>query len=228
MRLVRRTVPGPSARTDPDLLPPVSPSTRPRSPTHLNQPRSGRRRHPPRHGGRRSGCRLAADASAFTAAGETSKIQIVIAPSGRARLSIERLGALEIPASLDWLHDTTASMLPRVDLPELLLEVHAWTGFLDAYVHVSGADARLKDLAVSVAASLTAEACNVGLVAVTDPEIEALTRPPPWQGPARSSSPGCGTAPRRRVDPSLDGTVALRRRVVSSPGKRRSNFPGLD
>jgi len=29
-------------------------------------------------------------------------------------------------------------MLPRVDLPEVLLEVHAWTGFLDEFTHVSG------------------------------------------------------------------------------------------
>jgi TnpA family transposase len=54
-------------------------------------------------------------------------------------------------------------MMPRVDLPELLLEVHAWTGFLDAYTHLADVSARTKDLAVSVAALLVAEACNVGL-----------------------------------------------------------------
>lgn len=67
-------------------------------------------------------------------------------------------------------------MLPRVELPELLLEVHAWTGFLHAYVHVSGHDTRMTDLPVSVAALLIAEACNVGLAPVTDPDVEALTR----------------------------------------------------
>ena len=67
-------------------------------------------------------------------------------------------------------------MLPRIDLPELLLEVHAWTGFLGAYVHVSGAEARMSDLPISVAALLVAEACNVGLTPVTDPDNEALTR----------------------------------------------------
>jgi hypothetical protein len=39
--------------------------------------------------------------------------------------------ALDGPASLAWLRSTAQAMLPRVDLPELLLEVHAWTGFLE-------------------------------------------------------------------------------------------------
>jgi len=30
------------------------------------------------------------------------------------------------------------AMLPRVDLPEVLLEVATWTGFLGAFTHVSG------------------------------------------------------------------------------------------
>ncbi len=35
----------------------------------------------------------------------------------------------------------------------------------------------MPNLPVSVAALLIADACNVGLVPVTDPEVEALTRP---------------------------------------------------
>ena len=68
-------------------------------------------------------------------------------------------------------------MLPRIDLPDLLLEVHAWTGFLDA-VHPRSAalGPRMDDLPVSVAALLVAEACNVGLTPVTDPDSPALTR----------------------------------------------------
>ncbi|WP_431031510.1 Tn3 family transposase [Plantibacter sp. RU18] len=107
-------------------------------------------------------------------AGEDARVKIVPAADGRARLSVERLEALEIPDSLTWLKATTASMLPAIDLPELLLEVHAWTGFLDAYVHVSGADTRLSDLAVTVAALLIADGCNVGLTPVTNPAVEAL------------------------------------------------------
>jgi TnpA family transposase len=109
-------------------------------------------------------------------AGDAANVRVVPDAGGRMRLSVERLDALEIPDSLVELRGLTAAMLPRVDLPELLLEVHAWTGFLHAYVHVSGHDTRMKDLPVSVAALLIAEACNVGLVPVIDADVEALTR----------------------------------------------------
>ena len=52
----------------------------------------------------------------------------------------------------------------------------AWTGFLDAYTHVGTLHPRMQDLPVSVAALLVAEACNVGLTPVTNPNEAALTR----------------------------------------------------
>ncbi len=109
-------------------------------------------------------------------AGPDSLISIVPGAEGRMRLSVDRLDAVDIPASLAELRAVTAAMLPHIDLPDLLLEVHAWTGFLNAYIHVSGAGTRVRDLATSIAALLIAEACNVGLVPVTDPAHEALTR----------------------------------------------------
>ena len=63
----------------------------------------------------------------------------------------------------------------RVDVPDLLLGVHVWTGYLDAYTHASGASARVEDLPISVAALLVAEACNVGLTPVVKPGVPALT-----------------------------------------------------
>jgi TnpA family transposase len=115
-------------------------------------------------------------ADRLTEAGDAPTMRIVPGAGGRMRLSVEHLDALDIPESLTELRELTAAMLPRIDLPELLLEVHAWTGFLHAYVHVSGERTRMNDLPVSVAALLIAEACNVGLVPVTDPNVEALTR----------------------------------------------------
>ena len=109
-------------------------------------------------------------------AGTDSSISVVPGAEGKMRLSVERLDAVDIPASLLELRVVTAAMLPRIDLPDLLLEVHSWTGFLDAYVHVSGAGTRVRDLAMSVAALLIADGCNVGLVPVTDPSRAALTR----------------------------------------------------
>lgn len=67
-------------------------------------------------------------------------------------------------------------MLPRVDLPDLIMEVHGWTGCLDAYTHLSEAEARMNELPVSVAACLIAEACNVGFAPVIAHGHPALSR----------------------------------------------------
>lgn len=57
-------------------------------------------------------------------------------------------------------------MLPRVDLPEVLLEVFSWTGADQAFTSVTGGEARLRDLHVSIAALLVAHGCNVGYTPV--------------------------------------------------------------
>jgi TnpA family transposase len=93
---------------------------------------------------------------------------------GRPHLApLERLAE---PASLLRLRERTSRMLPRIELPELLLEVDAWTGFTGAFTHASDAEARASDLATSVCAVLVASACNVGLVPVTNPAVPALRR----------------------------------------------------
>jgi TnpA family transposase len=92
------------------------------------------------------------------------------------QIRLERYGALPEPPSLALLSNLVARMLPRVDLPELLLEVHGWTGCLDEFTHISGAGARIEDLPLSVAALLVAEACNIGLRPVIKSGVPALTR----------------------------------------------------
>lgn len=47
---------------------------------------------------------------------------------GRVRLHLARLEASDEPPTLAALRELVARMLPRVDLPEVLLEVDAWTG----------------------------------------------------------------------------------------------------
>jgi hypothetical protein len=110
-------------------------------------------------------------------AGPDASVRIVRGDvDGRVKLAVERLDAVGEPASLVQLRAAVAAMLPRVDLPEQILEVHAWTGFLNEYTHVGGLGPRMDDLPVSVAALLVAEACNVGLTPVTNPGVPALTR----------------------------------------------------
>jgi hypothetical protein len=74
------------------------------------------------------------------------------------------------------LRTAVAARLPRVDLPEILLEIHARTGFAADFTHASEAEARVEDLATSVCAVLVAEACNTGLEPLVRPDHPALRR----------------------------------------------------
>jgi hypothetical protein len=109
--------------------------------------------------------------------GADAKVAVVVpTDGGRPRLSVDKLGALDEPQSLTWLRITTAAMLPRIDLPDLLFEVHAWTGFLNAFTHVSTHTARMDGLLTSLVAVLVSESCNVGLTPVINPNLAELTR----------------------------------------------------
>jgi hypothetical protein len=63
-----------------------------------------------------------------------------------------------------------------VDLPEILLEISARTGFTDAFTHVSEATARANDLNISLCAVLLAKACNTGHEPLIREDIPALRR----------------------------------------------------
>jgi TnpA family transposase len=91
-------------------------------------------------------------------------------------LVLTGLDRLDEPASLAALRNAVAARLPRVDLPELLLEIDARTGFVGAFTHASEADARARDLPTSLCAVLLAEACNTGLEPLVRPDVPALRR----------------------------------------------------
>ncbi len=95
---------------------------------------------------------------------------------GRDTLTLTGLDKLEAPASLRMLRDQVLARLPRVDLPEVLLELHARTGFAHEFTHISEGAARVADLPISLCAVLLAEACNCGLDPVVRSAIPALTR----------------------------------------------------
>lgn len=110
-------------------------------------------------------------------AGDDAKVEVVVPEGGgRAKLSVDKLGAVGEPESLTWLKNTTEAMLPRIELPDLLFEVHSWTGFLDAFGHVSERRTRMEGLLVSPVALLVSQSCNIGLTPVIDTENKALSR----------------------------------------------------
>ncbi len=82
--------------------------------------------------------------------------------NGKEELILTSLEKLEEPASLVQLREAVEARLPRLDLPEIVMEIAARTGFAEVFTHLTERTARVADLATSVCAVLTAEACNTG------------------------------------------------------------------
>lgn len=74
------------------------------------------------------------------------------------------------------LRQAVYNLLPEVDLPDLLLEIQAVTHFVEEFTHLSEPQAQADDLALSICAVLLAEACNIGINDVVQPDIPALRR----------------------------------------------------
>jgi len=66
------------------------------------------------------------------------------------------------PTSLVALRNEIKARMPHVDLPEILLEIAARTGCMEAFRHLTERTARAADLTTSLCAALLAEACNTG------------------------------------------------------------------
>lgn len=121
-------------------------------------------------------------------AGQDAKLSFEVQPNGRLKLNVDRLGALGEAVSLRWLRKTTAAMLPKIDLPDLLFEVDSWTGFLDAFVHLGDGRTRMENLKTSLVALLVAEVILSRPKGVLDVE-QAQMRP-------RALPGGCGYLPQ--------------------------------
>ena len=82
--------------------------------------------------------------------------------AGESELVLTPLDKLDEPRSLVALRAEVKSRMPRVDLPEILLEIAARTGFAEAFTHLTERTARAAELTTSLCAVLLAEACNTG------------------------------------------------------------------
>ena len=92
---------------------------------------------------------------------------------GKVKLS--SLDRLEEREALCSLRDRVAAVLARVDLPDVLAEVAAWTGFTEEFTHVSEVSASVDNLRLSVCAVVGAEAANVGPGRLAISDVVALT-----------------------------------------------------
>jgi hypothetical protein len=94
----------------------------------------------------------------------------------KKELILSPLDKLEEPESLIALREAVVARLPKVDLPEILLEISARTGFTKAFTHLTERSARAQDLSTSLCAVLLAEACNTGPEPLIRHDVEALRR----------------------------------------------------
>ena len=93
------------------------------------------------------------------------------------RLHVAALKAIPEPPSLTDLRKRVEAMLPRVDLPEVILEVMSWeSAFTAAFTSITGGRARLAGLGTSIAAYLAAHAMNIGFAPVITRGVPALER----------------------------------------------------
>ncbi len=95
---------------------------------------------------------------------------------GKDNLILTLLDKLTDSPSLVTLKKLVEAMLPKVDLPEVLLEINARTRFTKEFTHLSQAKSRVEDLHISICAVLLAQACNIGLEPLVRPDVPALTR----------------------------------------------------
>jgi Tn3 transposase DDE domain len=133
------------------------------------RPRPGHRRRPAR---RQPGHRLAA---------HRRRVPRQHRPAhrtrdGRDEIVVTPLDAETEAASLVALRGEVERLLPEVEIADLPLEVHGWTGFLDEYTHISDTGTREARLPESLSALLVSESCNVGLTPVVDENYPPLSR----------------------------------------------------
>ena len=96
--------------------------------------------------------------------------------NGKDKLILTGLDKLDEPPSLVRLRDEVKARLPRIDLPEILLEIAARTVFASKFTHITERQSRVSDLAVSMCAVLIAEACNTGIEPLVRNDVPALRR----------------------------------------------------
>lgn len=101
----------------------------------------------------------------------------IVEENGRPTLTLSPLEKLEEPESLKLLKAQVAALLPRVDLPEVLLEIHERTGFLNAFNHAHEEGTRVDNVTTSLCAVLVAIACNIGFRPLQRKDTPALKRP---------------------------------------------------
>jgi TnpA family transposase len=115
--------------------------------------------------------------SAYREVGRRLTVNTEVRVDDAGKIHLTGVKAVEELPSLVHLRNRTTAMLPRVDLPEVILEVTSWEPELaEAFTAASGGRSRLEDLPVSIAACLAAHSMNVGYRPIAKKGVPALER----------------------------------------------------
>ncbi len=76
--------------------------------------------------------------------------------------------AEQVPTGAEAIAEATSALLPRVQLPALLIEVDQMTGFSEEFTHAGGAQSRNPKLRRNLYAALITYACNLGYAGMAD------------------------------------------------------------
>jgi len=95
---------------------------------------------------------------------------------GLSDLVLTGLDKVDDPPNLVRLRIEINARMPRVDLPEILLEIAARTDFTSKFTHVSERESRATDMVTSLCGVLVSEACNIGLEPLVRNDVPALRR----------------------------------------------------
>jgi TnpA family transposase len=113
--------------------------------------------------------------AAYREAGGRLAVNDAVRIDDDCKIHLTGVKAIEEPPSLVDLRKRAAAMLPRVDLPEVILEVMSWEpGIAAAFTAASGGRTRLEDLGLSIAACLAAHSMNVGYRPIARKGVPAL------------------------------------------------------
>jgi TnpA family transposase len=103
-------------------------------------------------------------------------VEIVKNSKSKDRIKLSRLEKIDEPESLKRLKDKVDNLMPRIDFPELLLEVNSMSSFTQEYTHISDNNSRVDGIEISLCAVIMAEACNIGLEPLINEDSPQLTR----------------------------------------------------
>jgi len=79
------------------------------------------------------------------------------------RLVVPSLDAEETDEDVDAGRERVQGLMPSMEIADLLLDVHSWTGCLDGFTHANHSTSRTSDHDMLLLAVLIANGCNLGL-----------------------------------------------------------------